>query len=332
VATLGLAETPVFMPDLDRDGIAEVAVVSERENYHRVDVWLSSRGGRDSSRKADIVATESFADQIEVFVAFGAVEDIDGDGLSEITARSVVLDSVGGVHVPVVSVYSSTFGRPMSTFFGTGVETIQFVLSARAAGDSADDLLLAIPTESYVRPEFSLLRSSSGSSESYGSSGSSDSSSPSSASGGWYVDKGVEAWRISWALYDPLSARPWSFRIGQFIGLSYRATAEAKKRFPNDDGRQNALRHALWQIFLTCTFDAETARKIGDIHEEVFPNPCDTAIDQFNNAMARDLAAAGLCKPFEGSLDDLLNELVRRMNEGDFIISPTDPRVTPPCP
>jgi hypothetical protein len=110
---------------------------------------------------------------------------------------------------------------------------------------------------------------------------------------------------------------------------------EAKDRYPNkhDSGRQNALRHALWQYYLACMFGSDRAQQIGDIHESISTDPCDTAIDQFNNEAARAWAMSH-CSFHSAVLygDFLVDEIIRKMDAGDFITSPTDPRVVPPCP
>jgi hypothetical protein len=103
-------------------------------------------------------------------------------------------------------------------------------------------------------------------------------------------------------------------------------------------GEQNALRHALWQVLLTCQFDSDTARDIGDIHEDTSSDPCDTAIDQFNNGHARAIAQAMDYKPFEGDyqnplhVHNLSESLLEAIRRGDFVKGLPDARVSPPCP
>jgi hypothetical protein len=323
-----------MIPDLDRDGVVDVAEKSQLRDHWRLDVWLSSRGGV-AKRPADIVVNERFADQVDAFKQVGAGEDTNGDGVLEVTSLSFVLDTISGQPVPVVSIYSSTFGRPMMTLFGDGAETLMLVLEGQAIGSPVNELLFTIPQAASTRPDFELKRSSSGSSDSSGTSGTSDDSS-SSGPGSW-IDKGLQIPRITWTLreYDPYS---WAWNIGRFWELSNIAESEAHAKFPNDSGKSNALRHALWQFLLTCQFGKDRAKDIGDIHEDASRDPCDTAIDQFNNQAARDLANSGRCKPFDGQfirredLDALIDDIVRDMDGGKFITDPTDPRVKPPCP
>lgn len=125
-----------------------------------------------------------------------------------------------------------------------------------------------------------------------------------------------------------------------FTSMSNYAAEEARApRQPEiSEGQNNALRHAIWQFLLACRFGVDRARTIGDIHEDVSTDPCDTAIDQYNNQRARELATPERCWPFQGpsvrpeDLNELVEDLIRRMNAGEFVTSKTDPRVIPPCP
>ena len=104
---------------------------------------------------------------------------------------------------------------------------------------------------------------------------------------------------------------------------------EAKRLYPDEPWKENALRHAIWQYLMTCAFGSQAAKDIGDIHEDVSNDPCDSAIDQYNNEVARQLAAQGGCS---GSLEDLINMLIQHIENGDFVTDPTDPRVRDACP
>lgn len=98
------------------------------------------------------------------------------------------------------------------------------------------------------------------------------------------------------------------------------------------------MRHALWQFLLTCAFGPRVAEEIGDIHEQDPSDACDSAMDQFNNGRARDLVGVlpCPCQPPCGSnnngFDALVQELIRRIETGEFVIDRHDPRVSPPCP
>ena len=57
-------------------------------------------------------------------------------------------------------------------------------------------------------------------------------------------------------------------------------------------GRQNAVRHFVWQALLTARYGTEVARALGDAQERGGTDPADAAADRHNNAVAQAYGAA----------------------------------------
>ncbi|MGO4258383.1 DUF6973 domain-containing protein [Marmoricola sp. RAF53] len=57
-------------------------------------------------------------------------------------------------------------------------------------------------------------------------------------------------------------------------------------------GRQNAVRHFVWQAMVTARYGAEVARRVADAQESGTPDATDSAVDVRNNAVARSYGSA----------------------------------------
>ena len=108
---------------------------------------------------------------------------------------------------------------------------------------------------------------------------------------------------------------------------SYIGSKQLTKKHHWSPGQYNAHRHAVWQLQLTLAFDRATAKAIGDFQEESSTDPIDSAIDQYNNAVARQLAER--CESDDQSTTQCLDQIVDQIDTKDalFIIEITDPRV-----
>jgi hypothetical protein len=271
---------PIAVPDLDRDGVPETGLAWSEGDHYKLGIWLSSRG-EPEGRFQDIAIAERFVKQTAVFTNIGAFEDFDGDGVLEITTLGSALHQTTAADVPTLTIYSSTTGQPAFSLYGSNANIFQAVMTGRAVGEPVDDLLWEIGEFDFAAEGFTLTGLVSDQAGAFGTQG--------VAMNPWPANiHPSEIARITWELrhWNPIE---WSRRIGKFIAISYIAKDAANNAYTNaaDNGKKNALRHALWMLLLMCEFDEETAENIGDIHESISTDPCDSAIDQYNNAVAR---------------------------------------------
>ncbi len=124
--------------------------------------------------------------------------------------------------------------------------------------------------------------------------------------------------------------------VAAFVEISVYAREIARQAYPvtldmtpaertEQRWRRNALRHAVWQARLTVRFGPETARAIGDAHEQNSDDALDSWIDQYNNQVARNIAVQCL---IDGcTIEELIQRLLDAIEDGRFITNPCDPRV-----
>ncbi len=74
-------------------------------------------------------------------------------------------------------------------------------------------------------------------------------------------------------------------------------------------GMQNAIRHFIWQAYITGRHGAAVAEAVAAAHEEGRDTPHDTRIDLHNNAAGREYGAANSAAIGRGSLTDALKAL-----------------------
>ncbi len=161
LATGNIGPFTLPMPDLDQDGVVEIGQAWDRFDHHELQIWLSSVGPR-GTRQPDIVIAERFNTQTHAFSRIGAAEDVDGDGVREITTLGVATNRSNNQGVPILSVYRSTTGRPSLTLFGSDADILMAVLEGRATGHRADNLLSVIRDSDPLVANFSAERSRSG--------------------------------------------------------------------------------------------------------------------------------------------------------------------------
>lgn len=75
-------------------------------------------------------------------------------------------------------------------------------------------------------------------------------------------------------------------------------------------GLQNAVRHFIWQAYITGRHGAAVAQAVADAHEAGRNTPHDTRVDQHNNEVGRAYGAANSAAIGRGSITDALNALV----------------------
>ncbi len=311
--------------DWDADGVDDTFLDIPKANHHQLKIWFSSAGAA-TGRSPDVIVTERYADQTAFFTRITAYPDIDGDGIREIVTLGAVANPATGGSVTVMSVYSSRNGSSSISYYGTGTELLLSVFEGRATGNLTDELLAQIGEETEVTAGFILDRLPAVVFDGPHRADSSDS----------YEWNHFQTTRIVlrlWSL-DPYS---WGWKIGRFNEITSIALKKSNDRYPNDADKRNALRHALWQFLMSCQLGSDIAQGIGDIHEDYSSDPCDSAIDQFNNNAARQMATPGACGNFDGdtidptNIETLTNDLMQAIEDGVFVVSPNDPRVSGAC-
>jgi hypothetical protein len=93
-------------------------------------------------------------------------------------------------------------------------------------------------------------------------------------------------------------------------------------------GWGNAARHGYWQAALTLVYDAEQAKAIGDAHEVGATDAVDTAIDLYNNDVARRIGQR--IKDQGGTVEDVKNAIDQALKDGSLITNANDPRIPGP--
>jgi len=139
----------------------------------------------------------------------------------------------------------------------------------------------------------------------------------------------------TFVLFD-INPKKWAKNLAGLTSTTSFARNAAREAIPkfnymNDkekeavDWKRNAMRHALWQGALTRRFGADIAEEIGDIHEQG-EEGTDTWIDQYNNAVARNIV--------QDCLDDgncTWEEMIRRILEALKTTDLSSRHATPEC-
>ena len=76
------------------------------------------------------------------------------------------------------------------------------------------------------------------------------------------------------------------------LGASANALALAKRRYPSRWRAENAVRHFVWQAWLTATYGRDVAEAIGRAHERLATDRADTAVDRENNLLGQEYGVA----------------------------------------
>jgi hypothetical protein len=108
---------------------------------------------------------------------------------------------------------------------------------------------------------------------------------------------------------------------------SYEGAKEIRRRYGWSRAQENAFRHAAWQGQLVAAFGRDIAKESGDHHEEGSDNPEDTAVDQYNNEVARQIME--MCLAEGETMDNCINRMLEMIHneDGTFITDPEDPRI-----
>lgn len=104
----------------------------------------------------------------------------------------------------------------------------------------------------------------------------------------------------------------------------------AKRRFPRGWREENAVRHFVWQAWLTGTFGRPVAAAVGAAHERIATDLRDSAVDQQNNRIAQDYgeshAAAITSQAMRPALSALADEAARQFAAGHLAAQPSQHR------
>ena len=78
----------------------------------------------------------------------------------------------------------------------------------------------------------------------------------------------------------------------QVVAISAAATTVATNRGRGVPGRQNAMRHFVWQALLTARHGVELARAVANAQEVGTPDLRDSEVDRHNNRVGQEFGAA----------------------------------------
>ena len=66
----------------------------------------------------------------------------------------------------------------------------------------------------------------------------------------------------------------------------------ARRRYPKRWRAENAVRHFVWQAWLTATYGRDVAEAVGRAHERLSSSAVDSAVDGENNLIGQEYGAA----------------------------------------
>ena len=66
----------------------------------------------------------------------------------------------------------------------------------------------------------------------------------------------------------------------------------ARRRYPRHWRAENAVRHFVWQAWLTATYGRDVAEAVGRAHERLSSSAVDSAVDGENNIIGQEYGAA----------------------------------------
>lgn len=94
------------------------------------------------------------------------------------------------------------------------------------------------------------------------------------------------------------------------VDISGHALRVAAARGAGEPGRQNALRHFLWQTLLTAHFGRTAAQAIAEDQERGAADAADSRVDRHNNRVGQEYGAAHARELAARTVSDALGELV----------------------
>jgi hypothetical protein len=99
------------------------------------------------------------------------------------------------------------------------------------------------------------------------------------------------------------------------MAASAAAIEVAASRSDGTPGRQNAVRHFIWQAYIAGRHGAAVAEAVATAQEEGRNTPHDTRVDLHNNAVGRDYGIAHAAEVGRGSVLDALRGLAEVAEE-----------------
>jgi hypothetical protein len=106
------------------------------------------------------------------------------------------------------------------------------------------------------------------------------------------------------------------------LAASGAALAIAMRRSGRVPGRQNAVRHFIWQAYLVGKYGEDVASAVGEAQESRSTDARDSAVDQENNAVAleyaRDHAEELRAGPMHSTLERLADVALAKWDAGEL--------------
>ena len=105
------------------------------------------------------------------------------------------------------------------------------------------------------------------------------------------------------------------------------ALALARKRYPRRWRAENAVRHFVWQAWLTATYRRPVAEAIGRAHERMSRDRVDTSVDRGNNVLGQAYGEAHAeeirSRAMRPALSELADEAGRMWDAGQLLAAST---------
>ena len=96
----------------------------------------------------------------------------------------------------------------------------------------------------------------------------------------------------------------------------------ARKRYPRRWRAENAVRHFVWQAWLTATYGRDVAEAVGRAHERLSSSATDSAVDGENNLVGQEYGAAHAAEilriPMRPAQSALADEAGRLWDAGEL--------------
>ena len=121
------------------------------------------------------------------------------------------------------------------------------------------------------------------------------------------------------AARDAGLGRPDAVRV---LEASAYALVLARRRSPRRRPAENAVRHFVWQAWLSATYGREVAEAVGRAHERLSSDAGDSAVDRENNRIGQEYGAAHAAEiradAMRPALSALADQAGRLWNEGQL--------------
>ena len=93
------------------------------------------------------------------------------------------------------------------------------------------------------------------------------------------------------------------------VAISAGAAGVAARRGRGERGRQNAVRHFVWQALVTARFGHQVARTVAEAQESGARREADSRVDRHNNTVGQEYGAAHAAELCESSATEALEAL-----------------------